>query len=174
MLMKYLFGFVALVVGLSAGNWFPDVDQHTSLLSHRSIITHGPLVPLIVVSLASATRTIPLLWFALGLAIGVAVHLSFDLFPKDWSGFALISVPGYGWSAPWFSGTWIAISMVFCAYLAIKLIRNGLDGFILTMSLFCAFGYISIGEDTFWRPVVALTVAAAIALTPAVRRSMAS
>ena len=45
------------------------------------------------------------------MAVRVAVHLSFDLFPKGWSGFALISVPGYGWTAPWFSGAWIAISI---------------------------------------------------------------
>ena len=170
--MKYLFGFVALVVGLAVGNWFPDVDQHTDLLSHRSIVTHGPLVPFIVVALASVTRTIPLRWFALGLAVGVAVHLSFDLFPKGWSGFALISVPGYGWTAPWFSGIWIATSTVFCIYLAIKLVKNELDVSLLMLSLLCGFGYISIGEDTFWRPVGVLTVATAIALTPSVRRAL--
>jgi hypothetical protein len=170
--MKYLFGFVALVVGLAAGNWFPDVDQKTGLLLHRSIVTHGPLVPFIVVAVASATRTIPFRWFALGLAVGVAVHLSFDLFPKGWSGFALISVPGYGWSAPWFSGAWIAISTVFCTYLAIRLVKNWFDGCLLIMSLICAFGYVSIGEDAFWRPVVVLTVATAVALTPSVRRAL--
>ncbi len=170
--MKYLLGFGALVVGLAIGDWFPDVDQDAGLLSHRSIVTHGPLVPFIVVAVASLTRTIPLRWFALGLAVGVAVHLSFDLFPKGWSGFALISVPGYGWAAPWISGVWIAISTVFCTYLAIRLVRNGIDGCLLIMSLICGFGYISIGEDTFWRPVVALTVATAVALTPAVRRAL--
>ena len=100
--MKYLFGFAALVVGLAVGNWFPDVDQKTDLLVHRSIVTHGPLLPIIVVGVASVMRTTPLRWVALGLAVGLAVHLSFDLFPKGWSGFALISVPGYGWMAPWF------------------------------------------------------------------------
>ena len=101
------------------------------------------------------------------MAVGLAVHLSFDLFPKGWSGFALISVPGYGWTAPWFSGAWIAISTVFCAYLAIRLVKNGFDGCLLMMSLVCAFGYISIGEGAFWRPVVVLTVATAVALIPA-------
>ncbi len=54
--MKYLFGFVALVLGLAVGNWFPDVDQKTDLLVHRSIVTHGPLLPLIVVGVASVMR----------------------------------------------------------------------------------------------------------------------
>jgi hypothetical protein len=44
-----IIGFVALVVGLAVGNWFPDVDQKTDLLVHRSIVTHGPLPPLVVV-----------------------------------------------------------------------------------------------------------------------------
>jgi len=54
--MKYLFGFAALAVGLAVGNWFPDVDQKTDLLVHRSIVTHGPLLPLIVVGVASVMR----------------------------------------------------------------------------------------------------------------------
>ena len=54
--MKYLFGFAALVVGLVVGNWFPDIDQKTDLLVHRSIVTHGPLLPLIVVGVASVMR----------------------------------------------------------------------------------------------------------------------
>ena len=169
--MKYLFGFAALVLGLAVGNWFPDIDQKTDLLVHRSIVTHGPLLPIIVVGVASVMRTTAVRWIALGLAIGLAVHLSFDLFPKGWSGFALISVPGYGWTAPWFSGAWIAISTVFCAYLAIRLVKNGFDGFLLMMSLVWAFGYISIGEDAFWRPVGAVAVAIAVALTPAVHRA---
>ena len=54
--MKYLFGFAALVVGLAVGNWFLDVDQKTDLLVHRSIVTHGPLLPRIVVGVASVMR----------------------------------------------------------------------------------------------------------------------
>ena len=132
-LMKYIWGIAALVAGLAIGDWFPDVDQKTGLLLHRSIVTHGLLVPLIVVAVASGTRTIPLRWFALGLAVGVAVHLSFDLFPKGWSGFAFISVPGYGWTAPSFSGAWIATGTVFCTYLAIRLVKDGLDGCLLIL-----------------------------------------
>ena len=169
--MKYLFGFAALVVGLVVGNWFPDIDQKTDLLVHRSIVTHGPLLPIIVVGVASVIRTTSLRWVALGLAVGLAVHLSFDLFPKGWSGFALISVPGYGWTVPWLSGAWIVISTAFCTYLAIRLVRGGLDGCLLIMSFICAFGYTSIGEDTFWKPIVALAVATAVALILSVRRT---
>jgi hypothetical protein len=50
-----IIGFVALVVSLAVGNWFPDVDQKTDLLVHRSIVTQGPLLPLVVV-VASVMR----------------------------------------------------------------------------------------------------------------------
>ncbi len=94
--MKYVLGLFALLGGLAVGNWFPDIDQKTGLLLHRSIVTHGPLVPIFVFAAASGTRSIQLRWFALGVTLGVAIHLSFDLFPKNWSGFALISVPSGG------------------------------------------------------------------------------
>lgn len=170
--MRYLFSLVALLVGLAVGNWFPDIDQKTGLLLHRSIITHGPLVPLIVFAAASVTRSIRTRWFALGLTLSFAIHLSFDLFPRSWSGFALISVPTYGWTTSWFSGTWIALSMVACTYLALKLVRGALDGSLFLLSLVLAFGFIAISEDAFWRPVVALTAAIAIPLTLIVRRAI--
>ena len=172
--MKYLLGGVVLLAGLAVGNEFPDIDQETGLLLHRSIVTHGLLVPLIVFAAASGTRSIQLRWFALGVTLGVAVHLSFDLFPHGWSGFALISVPGYGWTAPWFSWTWIAASTVGCIYFAARLVRGGLDGSLFILSLIFAFGYIATDEDALWRPLVALTVATTIALTPTARRVMSA
>jgi len=39
--MKYLIGLVGLIDGLELGNEFPDIDQNTNLLLHRSIVTHG-------------------------------------------------------------------------------------------------------------------------------------
>ena len=170
--MRYLLGLAVLIAGLALGDWFPDIDQKTSLLLHRSIVTHGPLVPLIIFAVAVGTRSIPLRWFALGLTLGVAIHLSFDLFPSSWSGFALISVPSYGWTASWFSWVWIAISTVACIYLALRLVRGVLEGSLFLLSLVGAFGYIAAGEDALWRPVIALTVACAISLTLVVGRTI--
>jgi hypothetical protein len=169
--MRYVIGLVALLAGLAVGDWFPDIDQKTSALLHRSIVTHGPLAPFIVFAAASGTRSIPLRWFALGLTLGVAIHLSFDLFPSSWSGYALIRVPSYGWTASWFSWTWIAISTVACTYLALRLARSVLDGTLFMLSLMVAFGYIAVGEDALWRPIVALAVATAISLTLVVGRA---
>ncbi len=170
--MKYLLGLVALLAGLAIGNGFPDIDQKTGLILHRSIVTHGPLVPLIVFAAASRSRSIQIRWFALGLTLGVAIHLAFDLFPGSWSGFALISVPSYGWTASWFSWSWIAVSVVACTYLALRLVRGVLDGSLFMLSLMVAFVYIAVGEDALWRPTVALTVATAISLTLVVGRAV--
>ena len=169
--MKYLLGLITLIAGLLVGNEFPDIDQKTDLLLHRSIVTHGPLVPLIVFVIASGIRVIPFRWFALGLTLSVAIHLSFDLFPKDWSGFALISVPAYGWTAQWFSWTWIAGSTLTCTYLAVRLVRGALDSGVFLVSLIVGFGYISMSEDSVWRP--ALTVLIAMAITMALAVSCA-
>ncbi len=170
--MKYPLGLLALIAGLAVGDWFPDIDQKTGLLLHRSIVTHGPLVPLIVFASATGSRSIQIRWFALGLTLGVAIHLAFDLFPSSWSGFALISVPSYGWTASWFSWTWIAISTVACTFLALRLVRSVLDGSLFMLSLMVAFGYIAVGEDALWRPIVALAVATAISLTLVVGRAI--
>ena len=170
--MKYPLGLLALIAGLAVGDWFPDIDQKTGLLLHRSIVTHGPLVPLIVFAAASGSRSIQIRWFALGLTLGVAIHLAFDLFPSSWSGFALISVPSYGWTASWFSWSWIAVSTVACTYLALRLVRGVLDGSLFLLSLIFAFGYIAASEDALWRPVVALTVAIAVSLTLVVGRAI--
>lgn len=170
--MRHLIGLAALLAGLAVGDWFPDIDQKTSLLLHRSIVTHGPLVPLIVFAAASGSRSIQIRWFALGLTLGVAIHLSFDLFPDGWSGFALISVPSYGWTSPWLSWIWIVVSTVTCTFLGLRLVRGVLDGSLFLLSLVLAFGYIAVGEDALWRPIVALTVATAISLTLVVGRAI--
>ena len=64
--------------------------------------------------------------------------------------------------------------MVFFACLAIRLVKNWFGGCPLVTSLVCPFGYVSIGEDEFWRPVVVLAVATGIALIPAVHHAKSS
>ncbi len=172
--MKYIIGIVALLVGIAIGKEFPDLDQETSLLLHRSIVTHGLLLPFVAFGLASLVRSLPIRWLVLGFSVGVAVHLSFDLFPRGWSGFALISVPTVGWTAPWFSWIWIALSTIVCTYLAMRLVRGGLEGGVFVLSLIGAFGYIAADEVAFWRPIVALTVATIISSIFAVRHAMPS
>ena len=117
---------ICVVVGLHCGIILPDIDQWTNLLLHRSIITHSPLIPLILLILASNKGP---LWnaFDMGVSIAFSVHHAFDLFPTEWTGYALISIPFYGWT-PWlFSWIWIAFSIYACMYIAAQLVREGMD-----------------------------------------------
>ena len=87
------------------------MDQRTDLLLHRSIITHGPLVPLVLFLLL---RNVGRTWFRVlpkSVCLGFVVHLAFVLFPRAWSGYALISMPVYGWLPGWASIVWISGSV---------------------------------------------------------------
>ena len=107
-----------LLGGLAVGLHLPDIDQFLPLLDHRSILTHSPFLSIAIFILALKKRHAGLLMAAVGISLGVAVHLAFDLFPRGWSGYALISAPIYGRTGALFSGLWIGGSMGVCLYLA--------------------------------------------------------
>ena len=92
---------VAFAVGAWVGLKLPDVDQRTDLLLHRSIITHGPLVPLVLFLLLRNVQRTWVRMLPMSVCLGFVVHLAFDLFPWAWSGYALISMPVYGWLPGW-------------------------------------------------------------------------
>ena len=163
-------GLLSFIAGILLGDRLPDIDQHTSHLVHRSIITHGPLVPFLLFLTASGRKSVPVRLFVMGLSAAFAVHLAFDLFPKAWTGFALIHIPEYGWTSPLASGAWIALSGFACVYMALRLVRNGLEGTALAVGLAGAFLYAAPGEDAMWRPLLALIGATIAALVLAIRR----
>ena len=156
---------LSLLVGIALGEQFPDIDQGNSILVHRSIITHGPFLPLFLFLPASRLKPVPIRLFVMGISLGVAVHLSFDLFPKAWQGFALIHVPVVGWTYPLVSWLWIALSIICCLYIAMRLAKSGLQGTALVFGMLGTFGYASINEEELWGPLFSLFVATVIGLT---------
>ena len=148
---------VFVVVGLHCGIVMPDIDQRTSLLLHRSIFTHSPLIPVIVVLLALRIG-LGLHAFAMGVSIGFSVHHAFDLFPRGWQGAALIGVPFYGWTPPLFSWIWIAFTLFACAYLAARLVEGRLDRLWYLLGFIYIFILTVPKEHTWLGPVVALTL----------------
>ena len=91
-------------------------------------------------------------------AIAFSVHHAFDLFPTEWTGYALISIPFYGWT-PWlFSWIWIAFSMYACMYLAAQLVRGWLDTVWYLLGFICIFTWTAPKEHTWFGPAVTLII----------------
>ncbi len=157
-------GLMLFVVGLALGQRFPDFDQSTSLLLHRSIVTHGPWVPVMLAIAATQNRSIPLRWLAMGVSLGLAVHLAFDLFPRGWSGYALISAPFHGWTTPAFSQAWIALSAFVCAFVAAKLARGRLEETLVALGMIGVFINAVPHEEALWRPAGAAIVGGVAAM----------
>ena len=156
-----------IVFGLAVGLKFPDIDQQighgqTDLLLHRSILTHGLIIPVILFVFTLVKRSVYLERLTLGVMLGVAIHLSFDLFPKSWYGFALISIPFNGWTPVWFSWLWIATSIVACTYMASRMVRTRVDYVLFGLSFLLMFVCAVQTERTFWEPLVTLTIAIGI------------
>lgn len=94
---------LAVLLAAWAGTTFPDLDQVLPL-GHRSAFTHS----ILPAALACLWRKG--LAFAAGLALGLGLHLSADLFPEAMRGFATIKLPGFGsigWQA---SYIWFAVN----------------------------------------------------------------
>jgi hypothetical protein len=91
---------VAAVLAAWAGTTLPDIDQILPL-EHRSALTHS-VAP---VALAWRWRVV-----AAGLALGLGLHLSADLFPNAMQGLATVKLPfvgSIGWAA---SYVWLAVN----------------------------------------------------------------
>ncbi len=122
--MRRLAALLLLAAGTAVGLYYADLDQRLFFLRHRSALTHGFLLPLLLFTLVrrrgggDESR-----WFVIGLCMASAVHLCFDLFPKGWGGnFARVHVPGYGWLDALLSQAWLLGSVLVCLYLAFRLI----------------------------------------------------
>jgi uncharacterized membrane protein YhaH (DUF805 family) len=152
----------ALAVGVYIGLKLPDVDQSIGFLLHRSIITHGPLAPLLAFAFALSANPIPRK-FGMGVCSGFAVHMAFDLFPLSWQGYALVSLPGYGWTPPVVSWILLAGTMLICMGLAVKLIRDIGDSVILLVALVATFVIAAGNESSLWLPLATIVVSLVIA-----------
>lgn len=104
----------------------------------------------------------------MGVFLGVAVHLAFDLFPRAWTGFALVRIPIYGWIPAPLSWSWIALSVLACLYLAARLVMGFREGSLWAFGLIGVFVYAAQGEDALWRPMAAIAGGLVLAAAAAV------
>jgi hypothetical protein len=163
--MLYLTGPIMLVVGFAIGLDIPDWDLRVGFLTHRSILTHGLLLPVVCFWIAHKKPVAALRLFALGICLAAALHLSFDLFPRAWKGFALIHIPVLGRAGAVFSWLWIALSVVITLHLALLLIRTLFELSISTIGLLGSFVLYATGEAVFFGlPLITLIVAGWLAM----------
>ena len=111
--MKILLAISLVGVAFALGLIAPDIDQKVGFLLHRSALTHGPWLALAAGFLSIRSTKgylMPLLGMAFSIAL--AVHFAADLFPKEWTGFALIHLPLYGRIPAAASVLWLVMSLV--------------------------------------------------------------
>ncbi|NNM76587.1 hypothetical protein HJG53_06705 [Sphingomonas sp. ID1715] len=105
----------AVLLAVAAGTTLPDIDQLLPL-GHRSALTHS-LLPAALALLWREGRAV-----AAGLALGIGLHLSADLFPEAMRGFATVKLPlagTLGWQA---SYMWIGANALACLALGAVLL----------------------------------------------------
>ena len=161
---RFPFWVALLILSAYIGSRFPDIDQHTNLLIHRSILTHGLLVPLALFLIVFRMKNNRVRDFVLIFMTAVAIHLCFDLFPRAWRGYALIHIPNVGWTPAFVSQTWIFASIVCCLYASISLINRGSQILLLILGAISIFTYQSLGEARFFGPLITLVAANAVAI----------
>lgn len=87
-----ILGLVLITVSFFLGIKFPDFDFKLRL-RHRSIITHSPLITILLIALYEVKKDFFFKYFIVGFSIAIAVHMLFDLFPYKWHGGALLKIP---------------------------------------------------------------------------------
>lgn len=168
--MRYAVGLLLFVVGSFIGLRLADFDlifHWWPLIVHRSLLTHGFLIPLLLMvalraQLAGKNADPRPRLFLLGFCLASAVHLCFDLFPRAWRGYALVHVPLLGWMSPVLSGLWLVIGALVCLYLGCRLLHGMRDLGLSLLGLVTSYG-VCTAHDPF-RSFFALVTLVPLAL----------
>jgi hypothetical protein len=159
-----LLALLTLIGGAAIGLFLPDVDRSFPFLLHRSILTHSALIPLLCALSLQQPSPSWKRYAVIGLATTMAVHLSFDLFPVLWMGFALIHLPLYGSLGATLSIVWILGSSIACLYLVLRLLASRAELAITVGVGLSAFLFAARTERVFWPALFALLLAGLLAM----------
>ena len=137
---------IVLFVSLLAVLKFPDTDLILIfILDHRSIITHGIIVPYFLYKYLTKKVKSEFLDYAyIGFLIGIAIHLCADLFPKAYIGYAMIKLPFFISIGAPLSIAWMLGNMFFALLIAFKKLKDKNLGDNLKKLNFLAFMVIGI------------------------------
>lgn len=106
--------FLTFGLSMFLGIRFPDIDLFTYGLKHRSAVTHSFLLPFLLTMTGYPSI------FG-GLAMGMAIHILADVFPKAWVGGALVKMPLLG-SLGKLSPFWLMFNCLGCLAIAVQTI----------------------------------------------------
>lgn len=87
-----ILGYILISVSFLFGIKLPDWDFKLKL-RHRSIITHSPLITILLICLYKVGYDYFFKFFIIGFSMAISVHIIFDLFPSKWQGGALLKIP---------------------------------------------------------------------------------
>lgn len=153
---------LALLAGVLIGLWFPDVDRVFPFLRHRSLLTHGLIVPLVLFLAVRFDDT----WrrrAVIGFCLAIAVHLVFDLYPRRWSGYALLYYPVVPASIGLTEAiVWLLLGVAGSLYLALRLLNTSREANVAAVLTLGAFLLVSRSEQSFWPPLLTLLLAFAV------------
>ena len=119
--------FNASIIGLI----FPDFDSYNiqtsffqNFIGHRSILTHSILVPYLFYFYAKKKHKLNnnVITIIIGLFLGLALHLTADIYPKNGNENELIKLPG-NISFGKFSFLWISLNTLVSFYIS-KVLLN--------------------------------------------------
>ncbi|PID55986.1 hypothetical protein CSB45_13615 [candidate division KSB3 bacterium] len=156
------YALIGTVCGIAMGIKFADIDLlfPSCLLHHRALLTHGFILPLCLSWIVWRTRLQFLRGVTLGFCVTNTVHLSFDLFPQAWRGYALIHLFWLSFP-PLLSWIWIAGSLVICWYLWRMFVRTLWELCLSAAGLLA--GFVVYAHEGILSPLIAMALSAMIA-----------
>lgn len=128
--MARLLAAPALLICAFAGLTLPDIDQSLPL-DHRSAVTHSAIPALLALARRWARPV------AAGLALGLGLHLSADVFPNAMIGFATVKVPLAGSIGSELSYLWLACNGIAALLLGGWLTHAELRRPVLRVAVLC-------------------------------------
>lgn len=144
------------IVATSVGLFYPDLDLKMPLFKHRSIVTHSPILSIIL--LYSMKQSDITRFFIVGFTMAVAIHLVFDLYPKAWQGFAMIDVPFYGKLNRIFSKIALNLGVAISGGICFYLILEKYELFLFLFALVFFFFMYSKKEKKVLLPLINISV----------------
>lgn len=145
-----LLSFFCFLIGVK----FPDWDFKWKL-RHRSIITHSPLFPILLVLLYYTKLEQRLFTYVIAsFSFGIMIHMIFDLFPHGWGSGALLKIPIFRIScSPKNSQYFFLFTIIVSFFLVLLFLERQEEYFIYSVfGLFYMLTRIRY-EKKIWRPM---------------------